>query len=1592
MATGSSTTQTSAGFIGRHNEIERFGKDLGALKTGRAISKRFLHLYGPAGIGKSTLLREYARICRSQGVVYANVSFEEERLKEDTDRKNLDPYAEALFIIATQLARQGIEAMDRLRNQQDDLQLQTMSSDPQQRNIASQSLAKFPDRVLEELVTLAHERPVVLFIDGLEDPAESVRESLEFPLLIRFAEAPQSMVVSASRATLPATWSGALQNRFVRIQVPPLSSQEITQLVEEVTPSRHLPHAQIVRNGPLMEVVHEIGQGHVPVSELVFGFLVNLLAELAKQSGDKKIEPQSVHELNSQQMGDLLNLIRDRYLEPYALRDLQKDPWGERVYRATIPARYLDEDSLKMLIRAINIERNSSAETERRALGWLEERGLVHYSREADLYRLDALPRDLLLRQMKHFSPEQLQTTTRALRDIYKSQIKGGVDSAPGNSLAIIEYLYHSYVDKQLQGVSQTARENEIVKELELCLKGSSSPRTVEALRRSLENDSELATVFGQRLTSRTIEIVRSFFPTEPGDNSTSRLIAEREALISDILAGNCVLFLGPGLTLGSDYLAMFETLAQRLNEENGYKETVTRFEDVAQYYAGLPDKGRDKLIAEYMDYVEQHLNPDQSSLDVIVSLPFHNIITTTTDASLEIAYQRARWPVEVVTSPLASPRIERGEDLLIKLFGSLVKIDKLGARLDTHDTLILTRREQLQLQANLAGADNLLDSHLRAGVPLFIGFDHRDPNLYFLHTLVHRSSHLSGRRSYVALEEPNQFLGQAWQTEMVILDQCGRDLLQELQERWLDWQSNQMHLWDEAEVLEAIQAERSVAGKLMSRIVFEEHTDLIGRDMSSCVLTAGVLNGVLLNEALLERADLSNATLQDAQLKNCKARGANLTYANANRAQLGGAQFAKAVLTGVSMHDVEITGAVFDETDLIFAELEGARGERPSFLNANLVGIDFSGARLPEAAFRDSLIWDGNFRRAKLTNADFSMANLAEAGFERSDLRGANFYFANLTGADFSGADVRGANFSQALLAGADLRDAVNVSEAKFTNATWQEAKLTPELRQQLEQAETVALQAGLPPGRLFELAHEALSGRCILFVGPGLTLGPQYLDTYDRIKTVLAKECGLSESGLGFQDVAQYFAATKSRDSLIQQVTQELRSSFQVDNAGLDLVVSLPFDVILTTALDTELESAYGRAGRPFERIVSLEKSVVLEKDEDLIIRLYGGIDVMDAPLVLTRRDRYQMQDSLAHNDSALSKYIGSRVPLFVGFSLRDPALYMLHTLISKPDAPLAGKSFVALDEPCSFFGEAWKSESLVILDRSSHNLLEDLHHQWVEQKSAERRIWNTAEVLEAIHAGRSVAGKRISRISLEEGSDLQKQDLSYCMLTSGTLNGVLLNGALLPGADLSNSEMEDAELSNCNLLGANMFRVKLNRAKLDGADLGKAVLVQAALRDVDLDGARLAEADLIFADLQGASGKGVDFTRANFSNALLSGSVFPGAGFRSSFGERAEFRHAELSGADFQMSNLAETKFEGANLTGASFHASNLTGADFSNADLSGVDFSQARLDGVYLNDANNVLEADFTDSAWQKALLSEALRQKLEQDEIEAGSEK
>lgn len=1543
--------------VGRQRELNLFGANLDKLLMSDPITPpRNLHFYGTAGVGKTTLLNEFRTLSRRRSVVHTYVSYEEARMRLEVK----DPYAETLYVFCAQLADQEVQEMQQLLSDRAALNNRWLTSESaEEKTSARQALDGFVGRFRQGLLDVAAKQAVVFFFDGLEDAIESAREKLESDLLIPLAESPKAMVVSASRASLEETWrKPRLTRKFEEFHMQPLSSAEVDQLLEVIPGG--IPGADLLRSSRLKEYGKEIGRGHPAVTAATFTFLSKLLVDHR--------ELALVERLDSTQERDLLEYLEDQYLKRFALRDLDKQPWAAYLYREIVPARRFTLSLLSHFLTAFHVEQKNPPEPLKSAVDWLQERGLAYWTR-AGYYELDPVPRDLMIRLMGYRDPSKLLARTQAAAELCQAQVFSAVD-VPNRPLATVDYLYYLCRRKQLEGVNQNRIEIDILEELSRCLQKNIELQDVDALLSYMKHDDELDGAFGSTLAFKAQTRVERFAPRDAALPSSSR-VDEHDILVREVLNENCILFVGPGLTLGPDYLDEYSVLATRLAEQCGYCDTTDKLEDVAQYY--LSKLGSDSLRNAVAKFQEERSRPDEASFDKVVSLPFRVIVTTDLGRSVEEAYRRAKWSAEIVHSLDAKPDVDLAEDLVIKLCGTI----------DVPDSLIITRRDHLQLRMLLAQPDNLLASTIGTRTPLFIGFDPEDPLLYALHMLACGATRSQVGKSFIALEKPAPYLGEAWRDELAIIGGDCQNLLRELEDSWQDWLGEKMRIWSGEKIVEDVKAGASLAGRRMSGMVLEWGTSLEGQDLRSSYLNSARLDGVLLNDARLDGAELISITLEDAQLDRVTAEGANFIYAKANRAKLNNAQFINSRFTYAALAGAEVARAEFTGSDLIWANLSGVHGDHAVFSRANLSKTLLADAVLPGAIFRDALMWNADLKHAQLQHADFAVANLVKAQLQEALLVGASFYAANLTDADFTGADVRDVDFTGALLKGCDLRRAHNLQAASLAAAKWEEALLPEEVRKELGQRESLpSRQSRSGRSELVELAREVLRKNCILFVGPGLTLGPRYMEIYAKITASLAQESGYDSRAIGLSDVAQYYASQRTPDQLARKFMEMIRESHQPDRIALEAIASLPFDVIMTTSVDSDLEDIYRRARRRCTRLPAVAVPRVPVQDEVLIVHLYGSKDGQSDRMVLTRRDRLERENKLAQSNSILAPFLGARVPIFIGFSLGDPSLYRLHSLVNRLTAPLAGHSFVAIDDSQSRVAEAWNSEGLVTLDRSSQELLLELQQRWLRERSKEWQIWEADDVLAAMRAQQPISNRRMIGIAFPDGTHLQGQDLRGCTITSGELNGVLLNDALLDGSDLNGIQLEHAQLEGGSLRGATMVYAKANRASFAGADLGKAVLVYAALQYADLAKARLAEADLTYADLQGVEGPGADFTRAILANALFAEAELPGASFRSSFAARARFRNANLASADFQSASLADAKFEGANVTNVTFHTANLSGADFTGADVRGAVFHQARLDGADFHDAKNVMEADFTGSRWQSARLSDELREKLE----------
>lgn len=142
------------------------------------------------------------------------------------------------------------------------------------------------------------------------------------------------------------------------------------------------------------------------------------------------------------------------------------------------------------------------------------------------------------------------------------------------------------------------------------------------------------------------------------------------------------------------------------------------------------------------------------------------------------------------------------------------------------------------------------------------------------------------------------------------------------------------------------------------------------------------------------------------------------------------------------------------------------------------------------------------------------------------------------------------------------------------------------------------------------------------------------------------------------------------------------------------------------------------------------------------------------------------------------------------------------------------------------------------------------------------------------------------QLSGVALS-AADLRGADLSHACLRGATLIRSRLEGADLRYADLREAQLHEADLSDADLFRANLdgaflCGTKLRRARLFGASLRRAQVTVADFRRADL-----READLDNADLRESTGQGASFERANLKHATLSGCILVECNLKSTSG---------------------------------------------------------------------------------------------------------
>ncbi|MCW5698001.1 MAG: pentapeptide repeat-containing protein [Bauldia sp.] len=174
--------------------------------------------------------------------------------------------------------------------------------------------------------------------------------------------------------------------------------------------------------------------------------------------------------------------------------------------------------------------------------------------------------------------------------------------------------------------------------------------------------------------------------------------------------------------------------------------------------------------------------------------------------------------------------------------------------------------------------------------------------------------------------------------------------------------------------------------------------------NLAGANLEGANLTNANLNRALLMQANLSGATLSGVMLYQARLDGANLSNAIMPGTLAGRARLIRADLSGAVANDSDFTSILMTNATAV-----GANFGRSRFWDAQLSRTDFTGAifdrsDLLNANLTGIVFVDGRARIARIVGVDLRDSNLADADFSGSSLEGAILARAILDGANFEG------------------------------------------------------------------------------------------------------------------------------------------------------------------------------------------------------------------------------------------------------------------------------------------------------------------------------------------------------------------------------------------------------------------------------------------------------------------------------------------------------------------------------------------------------------------------------------------------------------
>jgi hypothetical protein len=214
--------------------------------------------------------------------------------------------------------------------------------------------------------------------------------------------------------------------------------------------------------------------------------------------------------------------------------------------------------------------------------------------------------------------------------------------------------------------------------------------------------------------------------------------------LVEQLCKGNCVLFVGAGISMGQGGLPGGGQLAQELAQRCDYPGDDLALPRVAQYYAETIDK------ADLLQYVCQRIREARrepmATHQLIAALPLKIIVSTNYDCLIERALEAAGRPFKVIVTDKQVGAWDEGAVNLLKIHGCVTQ----------WESIVLTEDDYWEFFERRPNMANILSAEAARRSLLFVGHGLGDDDFKRIYLQVTRNLAEFRHKSYAVQLYPD--------------------------------------------------------------------------------------------------------------------------------------------------------------------------------------------------------------------------------------------------------------------------------------------------------------------------------------------------------------------------------------------------------------------------------------------------------------------------------------------------------------------------------------------------------------------------------------------------------------------------------------------------------------------------------------------------------------------------------------------------------------------------------------------------------------------------------------------------------------------